>query len=158
MFSEQSKPKRLKDHPGLQDDPIRSFQAQLRKFNTYDDNLRPTMTACEEAIERAELSDAIAFTVNVRNQRPTLIMMAILSSLDPIPKLMRELAKNGLRNVDKEYEDEKMFDVIDSRTYIITDTLQLKVMLTGETCQLVETGTKVVPVYEMKCENGEQRD
>ena len=138
-------------------DPIVRFKRHVDEYKGQADALRPILTACRDAAIRAygdmdkEDRPDMMFNVNALNGVVSVIIMMMAKTLDVVPILIRELAKEGLRSGDKKFEDKKAFGIIDTREYQITDNVVLKVMLTGESCSLKQVGVKEVPVYEMEC-------
>lgn len=130
-------------------DPIRRYQHDLRQLSEAAENMRPLLKACEDAIARAGSKAVCALKTS--GMRPHIDVMLMAKSLDESVVLLRELAKEGLHSKEKKFEDRSLADVISMRTYALTPQVSLTVMLMGDQCKLKQVGTKVVPVFEMRC-------
>lgn len=144
--------------PSQENDPIRKYQTQLRQAHERAEQLRPTLRACQDAIARAQ-SKAMAIITSEKGpygDRPYINLMLATETLDDSVPLIRELAKDGIRSHEKQFEDQNLLDVLSIRRYKLTRDVTLSVLLTGEQCKMRQVGTKVVPVYEMQCGDGSQ--
>lgn len=130
-------------------DPIRKYQDDLRKMSDSAEFLRPTVGACQDAIERAGGKAGLCLTS--QGMTPSIHIMLFADSLDEGVVLMRELAKEGIHSKDKKYQDRNLFDTIAMREYQLWPDVKLTVMLSGEQCKMVQVGTKEVPVYDIQC-------
>lgn len=79
--------------------------------------------------------------------------MMITESLEDVVILLKELAKHDVRRLDpSKYKDTNVLNVMSMRSFELTHNITLDVVLTGEKCRMVQTGTQEVPVYEMTCD------
>jgi hypothetical protein len=131
------------------DDPIRAYQHEQQSLSTNAEQLRPILKACQDAVSRAN-SQAIP-KIRTMGLQPVIYLILAASEMKEATNLMRELAKEGIRSHDKKFHDRNLFDAIGMREYELTKSVYLSVMLLGETCKMVQVGTKEVPVYDIQC-------
>jgi hypothetical protein len=131
------------------DDPIRKYQHEQQSLANIAEELRPTLRACQDAISRSE--SKASPIIKTFGMRAIVYIMLFADSMQDAVKLMRELAKEGIRSNEKEYHDRNLFDAIAMREYKLGELVQLSVLLAGGQCKMVQVGTKEVPVFDIQC-------
>ena len=137
--------------------PIRAYQNDLTSLSNRAEAMRPIVQACQDASERAGLRTSVI--LRTEEQRVRIAITIMPKNLDELIPLFRELAKEGLHtNKRKPFTDHSFEGILGMREYDLGDvTINALIFNPSEEeaegrCRLVQTGTKEVPVFEMKCD------